>query len=1823
MGWLKKFKKALGLENKRKIPKQESKPAPKASTRKEAPKYSDRAPNVQKMKAKEAYRAKREVTAHKAVSSMSKGAKQTFKKNTQKSPVQRFNAGVIRNGVMLGLPSEKGMPKSVKKSFSYKAGKVVGEIGSYAVGYGAAGKAVAKGGVKIATKTTAKQTAKRSTKDFLVKNSDNLVKGKKDLATKVAKIAEEQIPKKNVRYALQEGRNLAKGTKGTTKELVRLGPGEKKVGKLTKKLAEKKSIKEAAEKAVKESGAKEGTKAFDRAVEKEAVKRAEKITTKAKDVAKQNLLTEATAGTVLSTTHAKGEGIELGTKEHAKEVARNMALGVGVGVGSEVVGAAGKAVVRGVRRMRDGKTVVQVLDNGKVKYKVVNGERASNIKPGDEVNLSGKQDINEATKVAPKLAESPRQAPEAASMRNAENRFIERASGKAPVNRSARRVEVDPEQAQAVKLTGRDVTTNDALNGLDFRGQRQGMRTIDSARGRAVEGKSTNVIDFSKQHDPARAKVMSDYVDSVDEKFKGWVRNVREMKDTNLRSKRRYTLPGEISETSSKAVKKYTDFDVSGYKIDVNGSAIGHTDIRHGKKGVANSSMSNENDVARLPYIINNADGVASITNREGGQLLDSEFTKDGKGSPVILFVKRVDGEYYAAAAVQDATKKRLRIKGVYSGKEEVARLMNMADNAPHLTPETPDGYRPSVPKTTISQPQHIDKKFDTDVVSEAINDTSFRRHLSKENISIRQYAKEHDMTNAEAITKLYNDMKDKNIIRNVKTPKGAEKELLGDEPARILTRRPEQKDPGGKIKSMWDTIVRHWVDDTHEISRFAKKADDDMIRPLLDRAKTSIQSSNEMVNGDRQMLILKDGVVDNGKSLKGILRPVMDRGEQYEKDFSEFLYHRMNASYRHHVGSDVFGPGMTAEKSGSVVREMLQKHPEFKDKADELYKYLDGLNRIEMDAGRMTREHYNWLKTNNPYYVPSYRQKYIDSGRGKVVHGDTISTRGYHGATGSSSDIAPLHEQIAFETQRRMEASALNDLGYRMMKDMGDDAVVSIKDMSGKAVAKDEILDIEKGVFPKTVEEKNGAYYFNVRGEGKVYQIALDKKMFDALQSVNEETKKIPVLNQANNIFRSLVTDMNPLFAVRNGARDFLDAPSFSQYSQMEFYKNYARAWKHIKGDSDLWRIYKSIGGTSESFVDVAKQWEDGRWFSRNVLQRIKTLNSAVEQAPRFAEFMTTLEHEGNSKEGLLKALNNAHELTLNFGRHGKTGKILNANGATFFNAGVQDLARIARVFANAKSNPGALARLIMGASVLGVAPSAINELVCGDMEGYRDLRTSEKDLNFLIPTKWIPGVDTDELFIKIPKGRVSSVFAMPVQRGIRQAQGNTKVGEKMLTGMGEDITEQIAPMNPLENNLLRPAMSALDKDGKTWYGAPIVPSSLQDKKPEDQTDENTTRLATAIGKATHTSPKRIDYVLKQYGGIISQAAQGAPGIGRPTSETKIPGAGILKSNFISDSNANNGYANTVYDKTSKLKMFKDDSRADKLTYDYMNSGQRKMSEFTKQIREIQNDKKLSAEEKNKKIRELRREQIKVAKQYLSNGEKAKDQAKDVAKNIDKSVFTNQKGEFSENKYNAALKEQLRLRLDGAKALVAEEDAKTEPGEKTLSQKLKEAKISPEKYYDYKAKGATLSQVKKAKERGIDVETYVGAMRSKRGTKSFGETLSKWIDDGYVKNFEDFQVFDPDAKKNTWNAIVWAKNHGMSSKKISKVIGTDTVSDQTNRERIKEYGTSKSGRVYTSDALHSYIESEHKGLSRKEKALMFKYYGYGYPWFQNRNPYL
>ena len=194
----------------------------------------NRAPNFSKQRAESAYRAKRQAQngQNKAVSSMSRGAKQTFKTNTQKSPVQRFNAGAIKSGALMGIPSDKGVPQTVKASTSYKAGKVVGTAASYLGGYGGVGKGIAKQAVKqtvkrnVAKEVTKKavrtNTGKLATKDFLKTKPIDVVKEtklptvtKKTLAKTTAKTAEKPSVKAAVKNAIKSepAKETVKATK--------------------------------------------------------------------------------------------------------------------------------------------------------------------------------------------------------------------------------------------------------------------------------------------------------------------------------------------------------------------------------------------------------------------------------------------------------------------------------------------------------------------------------------------------------------------------------------------------------------------------------------------------------------------------------------------------------------------------------------------------------------------------------------------------------------------------------------------------------------------------------------------------------------------------------------------------------------------------------------------------------------------------------------------------------------------------------------------------------------------------------------------------------------------------------------------------------------------------------------------------------------------------------------------------------------------------------------------------------------------------------------------------------------------------------------------------------------------------------------------------------------------------------------------------------------------------------------------------------------------------------------------------------------------------
>ena len=99
--------------------------------------------------------------------------------------------------------------------------------------------------------------------------------------------------------------------------------------------------------------------------------------------------------------------------------------------------------------------------------------------------------------------------------------------------------------------------------------------------------------------------------------------------------------------------------------------------------------------------------------------------------------------------------------------------------------------------------------------------------------------------------------------------------------------------------------------------------------------------------------------------------------------------------------------------------------------------------------------------------------------------------------------------------------------------------------------------------------------------------------------------------------------------------------------------------AVRGIENNSKMWRLYLSRGGYGSSYFDYNTGFDKKAFSKRNVVQRqfdrIEAVNFAVEQGPRFAEFLSVLENSGEkwgkwSEATLDDAMYAAADVTVNF---------------------------------------------------------------------------------------------------------------------------------------------------------------------------------------------------------------------------------------------------------------------------------------------------------------------------------------------------------------------------------------------------------------------------------------------------------------------------------------------------------------------------------------------------------------------------------------------
>ena len=476
--------------------------------------------------------------------------------------------------------------------------------------------------------------------------------------------------------------------------------------------------------------------------------------------------------------------------------------------------------------------------------------------------------------------------------------------------------------------------------------------------------------------------------------------------------------------------------------------------------------------------------------------------------------------------------------------------------------------------------------------------------------------------------------------------------------------------------------------------------------------------------------------------------------------------------------------------------------------------------------------------------------------------------------------------------------------------------------------------------------------------------------------------TKPLQTIGKAR---RNILTSLSPSFMITNPVKDIQDAVLNSKHTK-QMMKNYLPAIKELWSDSTPEvRQFKALYGSGNTMGQYDA--ESGLYNPKkgnknnNFLKRLVKVNEVMELAPRFAEFKASLQ----AGESYQEAMYNAREITTNFSRGGVITKALNRNGFTFLNANVQGLSKFIRNFSGENGAKG-VANSLVKAVIFGVAPAVFNELAFGGLgddkdEDYDALPDYIKDNYYLIKTG-------DGNFVRIPKGRMLSVFGSAARRTIELAEGE----EDAFEGYLKNANNQVGISSPEESNIFAPLLQAFgSENGENWYGGDLVPSRLQDKPAEEQYDASTDKMSIWLGEKLGVSPYKINYVLDQYSGgigdivlpMITDEAQSEGGLLAPVIDK-----------FTADSTTDNKYVSDFYTKNDELKVQSNSSKAtdlDKVKNQYMYNVSSEMAKLYAERRKVQSNNSLSKAEKYKKSQSIKDEINKLAKQGLETYESAK----------------------------------------------------------------------------------------------------------------------------------------------------------------------------------------------------------------------------------------
>lgn len=775
------------------------------------------------------------------------------------------------------------------------------------------------------------------------------------------------------------------------------------------------------------------------------------------------------------------------------------------------------------------------------------------------------------------------------------------------------------------------------------------------------------------------------------------------------------------------------------------------------------------------------------------------------------------------------------------------------------------------------------------------------------------------------------------------------ENNILDEESPTLKYLKDARSSDKASFNEIVDSLIQKFVNRGHYIDKLAKETNNPQLKYANDKTLSTFAEAQYSIG----IAQTDNNGNEIGKSLIDVFKPVKEAG--LSKEFNDYLLNRLNIE-RQAVEKSLFGSEITSETSRNEIRKYENQYPQFKVWAEDVYRYNNNELQNLVDAGFISKDTQELFHSMYGDYVPIHRILEETVNKASKTTKETGATSPIKRAKGGFQEILDIETAMAENVLSSKKSIRMNELGIELAKSTGNQAILEEIGYQPKWTP-DAIMSLNGDV----ILNEDGRYLYNVYINGELKQFNITEELYEGLRkdTLDSKIRNNKVLNtllipveKLTKAQRDLLTTYSIGFALNNPIKDFQDGLFYTKYSTGEFLKNYTVALQEIANKGDYYKKYMALGGMDNSYFEYGSGIKSEVSGIKKLFNKIQKINGILETAPRLAEYITSIQNGATQNE----AMYNASDITTNFKRGGELTKIANKYGANFLNASVQGLDKFVRTFTNL--NTKSALKLIVRVASMGILPTLLNGLLYKDDDDYEKLEDYIKDEYYLIK------ISDDGDFIRIPKGRVLATISSATRTMI----DSLKDGGFDLKGFTDEATKQLAPNNPLEDNLLAPVMQVANN--KTWYGTDLVPSRLQNQLPKNQFNEKTDKISLWIGENLNISPIKINYLIDQYSG----------GIGDVILPMLTPQAenNILTDKFTTSSITKNKTVGEFYDALDEYQKLSNDSKAteeQKTKYAYLSKISSKVGELYSNKREIQMDSSLTDKEKKELVKEIQKE--------------------------------------------------------------------------------------------------------------------------------------------------------------------------------------------------------------------------------------------------------